>query len=351
MLSPNNLTIKVLQTLHGDALRIRFLGNDHKQHNILIDGGFTKTYKATLRKEVQQILEAGERIDLFVITHTDQDHISGVLAFIREFGELNLVDKYWFNHSNLDVMLRNPSDKISIGDGITLRDFLAQSEQLPDSETTADMASISLSGAILTVLSPTKKALRDYQLLWRNEESKRDAGLDRIASMKGDHPFPVEQLVRNVFQEDNKLENGVSIVFLFQLGVKSVLFLADSHPSTIVQSLKQLGYSAESKLKVNYVKLSHHGSKFNTNEEFLALLDCDSFIISANGKNRYHFPHKETLARILAHPYRDLSNHIQFIFNYDNEVIRNIFTESEFTKFNFSCLYPEGGTNGYTIHC
>lgn len=351
MLNPTDLTIKVLQALHGDALRVRFLGNDHKYHNIFVDGGFTKTYKATLRKEVQQILEADERIDLFVITHTDQDHISGVLAFIREFGDLNLVDKYWFNHSNLDVMFRNPSDKISIGDGITLRDFLAQSGQLPDSEITADMAGLSLSGAILTVLSPTKRVLRDYQLLWRNEESKRDTGMGRIASIKDDRYFTVEQLVQNTFREDDKLENGVSIVFLFRFGAKSVLFLGDSHPSIVVQSLKQLGYSAKSKLKVDYTKLSHHGSKSNTNEELLALLDCNTFIISANGKNRYHFPHKETLARILAHPYRDLSKHIQFIFNYDNDVIRNIFTESEFIKFNFSCLYPERGTNGHTIYC
>lgn len=350
MLSPTNLTIKILQALHGDALRVRFLGNDHRYHNILVDGGFTKTYKATLRKEVQQILDADERIDLFVITHTDQDHISGVLAFIREFGELNLVDKYWFNHSHLDVMLRNPSDKISIGHGITLRDFLAESEQLPDSEITADMENHSLSGAILKVLSPTKKVLRDYKLLWRNEESKRDPSLDRIASIKDDYNFTIEQLTQNTFQEDDKLENGVSVTFLFQIGAKSVLFLADSHPSTIVQSLKQLGYSAKSKLKVDHAKLSHHGSKSNTSEELLALLDCNSFIVSANGKNRYHFPHKETFARILSHPHRDLSKHIQFVFNYDNEVIRNIFTESEFTKFNFSCLYPGRGSNGYTIH-
>ncbi len=350
MQHPPNLTIKVLQVLHGDALRVRFLGDDYKYHNLLIDGGFTKTYKATLRKEVQQILDANERIDLFVVTHTDQDHISGVLAFIKEFGEIDLVDKYWFNHSNLNTMLRNPSDKISIGDGITLRDYLTQSGQLSDSEIIADVRSCSLSGAKLTVLSPTKKLLQDYQQLWRNEEKKRDRSLDRIASIKDDYNFTIEQLIQNTFREDDKLENGVSITFLFQIGKKTVLFLADSHPSTIVQSVKQLGYSAESKLKVDWVKLSHHGSKSNTNEELLALLDCDSFIISANGKNRYHFPHKETLARILSHSQRDFSKHIRFVFNYDNEVMRRIFAESEFSKFNFSCLYPERGANGYTIH-
>lgn len=350
MSASNCLTIKVLQALHGDAFRVRFLGHDHKYHNIFIDGGLVKTYKATLQREVRQILNTGERIDLFIITHTDLDHISGVLAFVKEFGEVNLVDRYWFNYSNLDVMLRHPTDKISIGNGIELRDYLAIKGQLPDSEITMDMGTSELSGARLTVLSPTKADLWAYRLLWNKEESKRDLELDRITSAKDDYGVTVEQLAQKTFREDIKLENGVSITFLFQCGAKSILFLADSHPSTIVQSLKRLGYSAETRLKVDYVKLAHHGSKSNTNEKLVALLDCTSFIISANGKNRYCFPHKESLARILLHPYRDLAEHIRFIFNYDNPMIRHMFTERDYREYNFSCHYPQKGSNGYTIY-
>ena len=38
-------------------------------------------------------------------------------------------------------------------------------------------------------------------------------------------------------------------------------------------------------LKIDYVKVSHHGSKANTNDELLSLLDCNNFIISANGRH------------------------------------------------------------------
>lgn len=349
MLVPNNLTIKVLQVLHGDAFRIKFWGEDRKFHNIFIDGGFIRTYRNTLRSEILQVVDAHETVDLFVITHTDQDHISGVLAFVREFGTTDLVKQYWFNHSNLAVMMRYPSDRISIGEGIRLRDYLLKTGNLSNYEITNVMPSVALSGAQLTILSPAEQVLKDYQLLWRDEEEKRDPDLGIISSTKADYDFTVEQLAQRPFQEDSKLENGVSISFLLEIGTKSVLFLADSHPSIIVQSLKQLGYSAEIKLKVDYVKLAHHASKSNTSEQLLGLLDCDSFIISANGRNRYHFPHKEALARVLLHPGRDLSKHIKFIFNYDNEVIRRIFTERELATYNFSCLYPEKGSNGYTI--
>lgn len=350
-MSESKLSLKILQVLHGDAFRIRFLESDEKYHNIFIDGGFARSYRATLRHETEQLLKAHEKVDLFVITHTDRDHISGVLSFVTEFGELDLVDRYWFNYSNLETMVRFPSDKISIGDGVRLRNLLMKRGQLSDVGITTDLGCIELAGSALTILSPTAAALREFQQKWSHEEIRRDPSLDRIVSTKNDYGIPIETLAQNHFHEDEKLENGVSISFLFQLGRSSILFLADSHPSKIVQSLRQLGYSAESKLRVDYVKLAHHGSKSNTSNELLALIDCTSFVISANGTNRYGLPHKETLSRILMHPNRNQRKHIKFIFNYDNEVIRNIFTESDYSSFNFSCLYPSKGTNGHTIFC
>ncbi|MBX3001659.1 MAG: hypothetical protein KF893_24260, partial [Caldilineaceae bacterium] len=173
--------LRVLQALHGDAFHIRFLGEDRKYHNIFVDGGFVKTYRTSLQKEVRQIINAGERIDLFVITHTDQDHISGVLAFIQEYGAIDLVDRYWFNHAGLEVMLRNPSDKISIQDGIKLRDYLKEKGKLVDFEITTDVSPENISGVRLTVLSPTKSDLDEFRRIWDSEEMLQRSK-DKIAS-------------------------------------------------------------------------------------------------------------------------------------------------------------------------
>lgn len=352
MLTLDKLTISVLQALHGDALHIRYFGKDRRCHNIFIDGGFAKTYKATVRQATRYLIERDERIDLFVITHVDADHISGVLSFIKEFGDQNMVDRYWFNSTLTAPQMRFPGDKISVAQGITLRDYLLERALLPEHNITTELGTLNIAGgAAITILAPDSADLTAFQQKWDIQEKKRKQEHDKIAAMQNDYTDSVRELGRRRFQGDRKLENRSSIAFLFRLDTSCILFLADSHPSTIANSLRQLGYSTENKLMVDYAKISHHGSKHNTSDELLALLDCTNFMISANGKNRYRFPHKEALSRILVHPTRRLDNHIQFIFNYDNDVLRSIFTENEQAELNFSCLYPESGTNGYTIHC
>ncbi|MBN1876729.1 MAG: MBL fold metallo-hydrolase [Anaerolineae bacterium] len=302
----------------------------------------------TLKKEAQCIVESGEKIDLFVITHTDRDHIGGVLALIRDFELGDIVDKFWFNYEDLTVEVDDRSGKISIADGIHLRDYLKQNGKLPAYDITAAVEAVDFYGAWLTVLSPMPLDVGKYQNLWLKEEK---AGLERtlITAGEDDYSHSISELSQKPFREDRSLLNRVSIAFLFQLYGKSILFLADSHPSIVVNSLKRLGYSRDRKLKVDLVKLSHHGSKFNTSDELLSLIQCDSFAISANGQNRDYFPHKECLARILCSSGRDLTNKVQFIFNYDNDTLRSIFSVEEFEKYNFECLYPDIGENGYTI--
>jgi hypothetical protein len=38
-------------------------------------------------------------------------------------------------------------------------------------------------------------------------------------------------------------------------------------------------------IKVDLIKLTHHGSKFNICNELIEMIDCDNFIISSNDRN------------------------------------------------------------------
>jgi beta-lactamase superfamily II metal-dependent hydrolase len=343
--SESKIKIQIQPALHGDSICLHFIGNDGKNHHIFIDGGVASTYPRTLKMEVEKVINANETIDLFVITHTDQDHIGGVIQFINDYGDADLVDRYWFNYSSLDVPLKAHTDEISIWDGIKLRDYLTRKSKLPEQELTSGILA-NLYGAELRILSPTKLALDTYKINW---QTKEEESLSLIGVDGDDYELSIDRLSKAMFREDVKLENKISIAFVAEIYEKKILFLADSHPSVIINELEKRGYSKENKLHVDYAKLSHHASKFNTSNELLSLLDCQRFIISANGKNRYYLPHKEALARVLCNPERDYSKPIVFIFNYDNHILKKIFTKDELLTYNFSCIHPDEHDYGATI--
>lgn len=346
----SSFSIQILPVLFGDAFHLTINGYDTKKNHIFIDGGFQSTYQLTLKKEIDKLRSAAEPINLFVITHTDHDHIGGVLKFIKDFGNEELVKMYWFNNIGEEVALASSDRKISISDGIKLRDFLKSKGLLFPYPITDELSEFQVNGSTIKVLSPSRKILDDFYALWsQREELSSDENL--IYSKLNDYQYDIDQLNGLPFVEDKKLENRASIAFIFENSGKKILFLSDSHPSDIASNLMKIGYGRTRKLKIDYTILSHHGSKYNTSPELTSMIDCDKFIISANGKNRYNFPHKEPLARILKNPYRDSTRKIVFYFNYDNDLLRGMFTDLEKFTYNFDCIYPEGESNGITIHC
>lgn len=46
------------------------------------------------------------------------------------------------------------------------------------------------------------------------------------------------------------------------------------------------------------MKVSHHGSMYNTNKELLEIVKTDKYIISSNG-TKHGLPNKRTIARII----------------------------------------------------
>ena len=67
---------------------------------------------------------------------------------------------------------------------------------------------------------------------------------------------------------------------------------------SLKQKVRTLGYSDTNKLKLDLVKISHHGSQYSTSDEFLSLLDSECYIISTNG-SKHGLPNKRTIARII----------------------------------------------------
>ena len=90
--------IHFLPAKSGDCFVVEF---DNK-NCILIDCGYVSTYKKELKPLLLRLRAKGCRLILFLITHIDQDHISGAIQFLQENGQQDApqiiaIENIWFN--------------------------------------------------------------------------------------------------------------------------------------------------------------------------------------------------------------------------------------------------------------
>ena len=114
---------------------------------------------------------------------------------------------------------------------------------------------------------------------------------------------------------------------------KRLLFLGDSFPSIVLQGLKEMNFiSSFKRLEVDYVKLSHHGSRYNTSDDLLKSIKCNNYIVTTQGCNGK--PNKETFARILKY-----HEPLNIFFNYKNCKTKNIFLDDDLSSFKITQNY------------
>lgn len=337
--------LTVLQAEHGDSIIISVV-YEGKYKNILIDGGPAQAFEVTgiprvLQLSLNEIKDKTQNIDLLVLTHVDDDHIGGLLAGFNKYGYLTEMTKeVWFNsgklifnhfdmnidESNLVPLKNSSGNNTSTGQGVKLEDQLVNKDIWSHPLIKAG-DEINRLGCQFKILSPSLPKLKKLLTKWEKENPSSNT-----AATKNDYQQSFEQLLKaDKFKEDKSIHNGSSLAFIFEAHGKSILLLGDAHPSVIINSLKSLGYSEENPLQIDYVKVSHHGSKANTNNELLNFIRCNNFIISTNG-NHHALPNKKTLARIINHfPTANL------MFNYP-DLINEIFTEDELNKAKFQTI-------------
>ncbi len=309
-------TIDVLPAQRGDALWIEY-GDAASPHRVIIDGGITKTGREHLKSRLAN-LPTGSRIELLVVTHIDLDHIQGAIEVLKTLPAHVKIDEIWFNGRDqlpplpppppgeefgvlqgLDLMKLLDADFPQAWNRCTLRKAICIAED-------GSPTSISLPGGMeIKVVSPDKGKLLKLHEEWKEvveafgseveeQEAVDDHALAGFETMGGG--VDIDLLADVKFSEDKGAPNGSSIGLLLSFAGKSALMLGDAHPSLVVQSLKQL--SPAQPLNVDCVKVSHHGSRKNTNRELAAWLRSPTWIFSSNGAQTKH-PNPEAVARIL----------------------------------------------------
>lgn len=305
--------------------------------NILIDGGFGRDYKTKISKKIAKV----DTLHLVVLTHMDQDHICGVIEMVKNHKkDREKIQELWFNSMSSVRVRQNKNVPIGYGNA-ELFDKLLKKYDVPNKDNIFltnefEKREYSINKEIkLTLLSPLEE---DVIALEKQEPENQRAEYcnNREAKNIGRKKVETKDVLLNQidvasvkFAQDTELSNRSSIAFILKYKSKQFLFLGDAHIDVINVSLRNLGFSKNKKLEVEFVKLSHHGSKNNINVDFLDIVQTDKFIVLTDGKDKNNnHPNKEVFKLILEHIDYHKKN-IKFSFNYESLVRKKISLDEE----------------------
>lgn len=294
------IRLNMFQSGYGDSLLVRVSETGERSTNILVDLGFC--YKSIL-KEIKGIL-GKEKIDRFIITHYDSDHIQGACTLLAENGESTSpvhleIDQVWLNSYRHLQFFNRSSEDISTVQKKRLSAYISSKSKSQTKEgnisaaqasrlasqvyknnymwnTDADGRAICVENTEtvalpndvkLTVLTPNANNLKKQEK--RFVADLRKVGLTPTSDEIFDDAFelcikeleeyasPQEKSVSNSssrlsidsivryseghgYKQDDSIGNGGSISFILEKENKKVLFLADAYAEDVMREINNI---------------------------------------------------------------------------------------------------------------
>lgn len=391
----NPVKIEVLPAAEGDCILI-----SSKNNAILIDAGVYDTYHAYLKPRLKTLALNQGRIDLFVVTHIDRDHIEGAIELLIDNGNsLNPsiipIDQVWHNsyrhlqfpkNGNIGIaeteILRsmitagklseqrssNESKDISAKQGSTLAALLLSGGYCWNKSSQGEainsdfQSSIPFANFTIKLLSPDSKKLSALSNKWEKELRKLkynfsftsdtifDDALEFSLLMEENgvtehsikpiskRAISFEELVSFNDIMDKSVTNGSSVAFILEIEGRNLLFLGDSHSDLITDQLQKLADEKGTPLHFDLVKISHHGSSKNTNSRLLDLIKCSNYVISTDGSKHGH-PNLSTLAKLINRS--SSGNKVNIYCNYRTGNSDSLNNSSLGSNFNYTFIFPD----------
>ena len=268
--SGGELTIRILDVgpVNGDAILI----SSPTGKSVLIDAGDTTKGKAVVealkRNNIQQL-------DYFIVTHPHPDHMGGAAEVFKAVKVLNVIDNG-----------QPPSVPAELVAATQKKAAAAKKPEKPVKPTKASSltkfyddykAGVTSSGAHYETARPgTKLDLGGGALLLILAPSE---------------PF----FTKDKMTTGGNEANANSIVARLDYGSFSMLLTGDAEDQTEHRLLTK-----ELELKSKVIKISHHGSKYATSNDFLNRVKPEVAIVSCGAWNRYGHPSQAVLDRLKA---------------------------------------------------
>lgn len=343
-----------LPAAHGDAFIIHCFKGANEGF-IIVDGG---PYVNKLRNPFLSEVEKLTKIDLLILTHQDDDHLIGIKEYIKkhQYDKPFPVETLWVNSASLVEIAKGGN--LSANHANKMADILREIEKTSSIRwkecVCQGFATNDIQFADIKIVSPTKEVLEIFLKEYEKKTKIEEHTIINLAANRryDDFNLSLDNLTKRKKNYPtlhscnyNELANMTSIAFILECEGLKLLMLGDSFPQIVEEYLRSEGYSSKNKLQVDYVKVSHHGSRNNTSNSLLDMIDCHNYLISTNGGtlSTYH-PDRETFANILCHVERKREETIHLFFNHKidkiTERVGPLFRKEEQEIYNFKIHQP-----------
>ena len=347
--------IEMLPAREGDCLLLTY-GQPPSERHVLIDGGRSGTYQ-DLQARLSSLPETQRELELLIVTHVDRDHIEGVLKLLQDPSRNVQFRDIWFN--GFDHLENVPLETFGAVQGERLTTELLN-QRLPWNKAFGGKAveidgafkPIELDGGLkLTLLSPNRAKLEALIPRWVKECKKaklipggEEEPPDKPEGYESFGPVWIETDATELFETDPSEANGSSIAVLAEYEEKRVLLAGDAHSDLLESSIQTLAAAEGGRLRLDALKVSHHGSAHNTSQELLDVISCPRYLLSTNGSIHEH-PHRAAIARLIVFG----GSEKELIFNYRTDYTLVWNNAAWQRKHTYTLRYPDESGPGTSV--
>lgn len=319
------VTLEALNAQAGDCLLLRYPGPDGKERLWIIDGGPKRdgekniyVWRDVLLPRLKEINPAPRLpVALGMVSHIDDDHINGIQKLTDKLRNATAAQpkdvefaRFWFNSFD-DLVGPKPASAAGEAATASLQSLVdpANVPGVDDEHATLIMQSvpqgnalasdlsalglkgnkpvggfitakkgqkkIPIDGAQVTILGPLQDRLDNLRDEWAKALSKPD---------KAGRQAALQSLFLPASKQDKSVPNLSSIVVLVEIGNRKLLLTGDAHGDDVVTAWQELEMGTQP-VKIDLLKMPHHGSIRNCTERFLTFFVADHYVFSADGKH------------------------------------------------------------------
>lgn len=338
-------SLDVIRAKKGDCLILHY-GSEDNPHLVMIDGGPSGVYGPHLRPRLEQIRadrgltdQESLPVDLLMVSHVDDDHIRGIIELTGELRESadektpQLIQIFGLWHNSFENIINHTPQELT--DALKEKSPTASVEGVVPDDVTLDVddEDEETISSTLKVLASIQQGAQLRRNAERLELLLNPAHDGELVMASGANSVPMDngltftvvgpllpelQALHKKHQQwlkgleeqgktaedalasyvDKSVPNLSSIVVLAEVSGKTMLLTGDARGDKILKGLELVGLlEPGGKMHVNVLKVPHHGSSNNLDDDFFERITADHYVFSGNGEHGN--PERESLEMLL----------------------------------------------------